>query len=39
MKKACKEKIYGKTQVIKECKLTGKQQQIKEGIGRMELVR
>ena len=34
MKKACKEKIYGKTQVIKECKLTGKQQQIKEGRGR-----
>ena len=40
MKKAWKEKIYGKTQVIKECKLTGKQQQIKdrypslEGIGR-----
>ena len=36
MKKACKEKIYGKTQVIKECKLTGKQHQIEEGRGRME---
>ena len=34
MKKACKEKIYGKTQVIKECKLTGKQHQIEEGRGR-----
>ena len=31
MKKACKEKIYGKTQVIKECKLTGKQSQIEKG--------
>jgi hypothetical protein len=36
MKKACKEKIYGKTQVIKECKLTGKQHQVKKGRGRME---
>jgi len=35
MKKAWKEKIYGKTQVIKECKLTGKQDQIKEGKGRL----
>tara|TARA_Y100001938_G_C8076758_1_gene426571 strand:- start:22 stop:1725 length:1704 start_codon:yes stop_codon:yes gene_type:complete len=34
MKKACKEKIYGKTQVIKECKLTGKQSQIEKGRGR-----
>jgi hypothetical protein len=34
MKKACKEKIYGKTQVIKECKLTGKQNQIEKGRGR-----
>ena len=31
MKKACKEKIYGKTQVIKECKLTGKHSQIEKG--------
>ena len=31
MKKAWKEKIYGKTQVIKECKLTGKQSQIEKG--------
>ena len=34
MKKACKEKIYGKAQVIKECKLTGKQSQIEKGRGR-----
>ena len=34
MKKACKEKIYGKTQVIKECKLTGKHSQIEKGRGR-----
>jgi hypothetical protein len=34
MKKACKEKIYGKAQVIKECKLTGKQSQIEKGGGR-----
>jgi hypothetical protein len=31
MKKACKEKIYGKSQVIKECKLTGKQSHIEKG--------
>jgi hypothetical protein len=36
MKKACKEKIYGKTQVIKECKLTGKQSQIERGGGRYQ---
>lgn len=36
MKKACKEKIYGKTQVIKECKLTGKQSQIEKGGGRFQ---
>ena len=36
MKKACKEKIYGKTQVIKECKLTGKQSQIEKGRGRYQ---
>ena len=35
MTRACKERVYGKTQVIKECKLTGKQQQIEEGTGRM----
>jgi len=34
MKRACKEGIYKKTQVIKECRLTGKHQQIKEGKGR-----
>ena len=34
MKKACKEKIYGKTQVIKECKLTGREEQLKEGVGK-----
>jgi len=36
MKKACKEKIYGKTQVIKECKLTGKQSQIERSRGRFQ---
>ena len=36
MKKACKEKIYGKTQVTKECKLTGKQSQIERGRGRFQ---
>ena len=34
MKKACKEKIYGKSQVIKECKLTGKQSHVERGRGR-----
>ena len=29
MKKACKEGIYKKNQVIKECKLTGKLQDVK----------
>jgi hypothetical protein len=36
MKKACNEKIYGKTQVIKECKLTGKQSQIEKSGGRFQ---
>jgi hypothetical protein len=36
MKKACKEKFYKKTQVIKECKLTGRPQEIKPR-GRYEM--
>ena len=35
MSKASDEKIYGKTQVIKECKTTGKHQKIQRGRGRM----
>ena len=36
MAKASDEKIYGKTQVIKECKTTGKHQKIQRGRGRMD---